>query len=179
MMKVIFWLFAISLISSVKVRAQGQPAPSSTPPLMNAPQQNGEDDNDPSRNPPFGNPNGAGSEFPPEVIGDANGLAPRDPFRLPEELIIKIRQKGAQSNTGVIDPGIDAIRRFPLASYQLVGIIWEVKKPKAMFMDRLNKIHMVQVNDFIGNAQGVVTSIQSGSVTVLEGKIPQIIKLKK
>ena len=78
-----------------------------------------------------------------------------------------------------MDASVEPIRRFPLASYQLVGIIWDVKKPKAMFIDRLNNIHMLRENDFIGNAKGVITSIQSGSVTVLEGKIPQIIKLKK
>lgn len=115
-----------------------------------------------------------------DVMGaSVEGLSPRDPFRLPEELIIKIRQKNAMSTVGGIDPAVDPIRRFPLASYQLVGIIWDVKRPKAMFLDRVNNIHMVQVNDFIGNARGVVTSIQNGSVTVLEGKIPQIIKLKK
>lgn len=109
----------------------------------------------------------------------ARGLAPRDPFRLPEELVIKLRQRMATTNAGGYDPTIEAVRRFPLTSYQLVGIIWDVKKPKAMFMDRLNSIHMLQVNDFIGNAKGVITAIQSGSVTILEGKIPQIIKLKK
>lgn len=118
---------------------------------------------------------------PADVLGarPVDGLSARDPFRLPEELIIKLRQKNAMNTAGGIDPSIEAIRRFPLASYQLVGIIWDVKRPKAMFMDRLNGIHMVQVNDFIGNAKGVIVSIQSGAVTVLEGKIPQIIKLKK
>lgn len=121
---------------------------------------------------------------PEDVMGKvAEGLSARDPFRLPEELIIKIRQKNAATMTsgmgGGIDPTVEAIRRFPLASYQLVGIIWDVKKPKAMFMDLSRSIHVVQVNDFIGNARGVITSIQSGAVTVLEGKIPQIIKLKK
>ncbi len=111
-------------------------------------------------------------------LGSGAGLSRRDPFKLPEYLIIKLRQKNAFSSTG-IDEKADAIRRFPLGSYQLVGIIWDVKKPKAMFMDRVNSIHMLQVNDFIGNARGVIVSIQSGSVTVLEGKIPQIIKLKK
>ena len=111
-------------------------------------------------------------------LGSGSGLSRRDPFKLPEYLIIKLRQKNAFSATG-LDESADAIRRFPLGSYQLVGIIWDVKKPKAMFMDRVNSIHMLQVNDFIGNARGVIVSIQSGSVTVLEGKIPQIIKFKK
>lgn len=117
----------------------------------------------------------------PDIIGmrPVEGLSARDPFRLPEELIIKIRQKNANSNVGGLDPSVQAIRRYPLANYNLVGIIWDVKNPKAMFMDRDKAIHMVRVNDFIGNAKGVVVSIQSGAVTVLEGKIPQIIKLAK
>lgn len=122
---------------------------------------------------------------PPEetIAKPAEGLSARDPFRLPEALVIKIRQKNAvtvtAASSGGIDPSVEAIRRFPLGSYQLVGIIWDVKRPKAMFMDVSRSIHVLQINDFIGNAKGVITSIQSGSVTVLEGKIPQIIKLKK
>ncbi len=112
------------------------------------------------------------------IVPETFGLSRRDPFKLPEYLIIKLRQKNAFTAPGA-DEAIDAIRRWPLGSYQLVGIIWDVKRPKAMFMDRMNSIHMLQVNDFIGNAKGVVVAIQSGAVTVLEGKIPQIIKLKK
>ena len=112
---------------------------------------------------------------------DIEILSQRDPFKLPEYIIIKIRQKAALSFTpGPVDEsGIDPIRRWPLGSYGLVGIIWDVKKPKAMLQDRMNTIHVLQVNDFIGNAKGVVTRIQNGSITVLEGKIPQVIKLKK
>jgi Tfp pilus assembly protein PilP len=112
------------------------------------------------------------------------GLSRRDPFRLPEYLIIKIRQKLAE-NSGpaggvmVIDDSVEPIRRWPLGNYLLVGIIWDVKKPKAMFIDKMNNVHVLQNNDFIGNAKGVVVGIQNGSVTVLEGKIPQVIKLKK
>ncbi len=122
---------------------------------------------------------------PDEIMAKpAEGLSARDPFRLPEELIIKLRQKFATtintSNGGSgIDQTVDAIRRYSLTSYQLVGIIWDVKKPKALFKDVEGRIHVTLINDFIGNAKGVITSIQSGAVTVLEGKIPQIIKLKK
>ena len=109
------------------------------------------------------------------------GLSRRDPFKLPEYIVIKIRQKMAQNLVapGFEDSSVDSIRRFPMGSYQLVGIIWDVKRPKAMFQDRYNTIHVLQVNDFIGNAKGVITGIQNGSVTIQEGKIPQIIKLKK
>ena len=112
---------------------------------------------------------------------DFENLSQRDPFKLPEYIIIKIRQKLASSLGPVTadDAGIDPVRRWPLGSYQLVGIIWDVKKPKAMFQDRMNSIHVLLINDFIGNARGVITRIQNGSVTVLEGKIPQVIRLKK
>lgn len=111
-----------------------------------------------------------------------NGLSRRDPFKLPEYLVIKIRQKIAQGVSPVestIDESIEPIRRWPLGTYQLVGIIWDVKKPKAMFIDKLNNMHVLVAHDFIGNAKGVITGIQSGSVIVLEGKIPQVIKIKK
>jgi Tfp pilus assembly protein PilP len=121
------------------------------------------------------------SPIPGEAVTIGEGLSKRDPFKLPEYIIIKIRQKLATSliQPGGIDESVEAIRRWPVPTYQLVGIIWDVKKPKAMFLDRNNSIHVLNVNDFIGNAKGVVTSIQSGSVTILEGRIPQIIKLKK
>lgn len=112
---------------------------------------------------------------------DFENLSQRDPFKLPEYIIIKIRQKMALSLGPLTadDSAMDPVRRWPLGSYQLVGIIWDVKKPKAMFQDRMNSIHVLVINDFIGNARGIITRIQNGSVTVLEGKIPQVIRLKK
>ncbi len=118
----------------------------------------------------------------PDLTSPSFGLSKRDPFRIPEYLLIKIRQQQAVTGAPTvvsIDDNVEATRRWPLATYKLVGIIWDVKKPKAMFIDEKNSIHLMKVNDFIGNAKGVITNIKNGSVTVQEGKIPQVIKLNK
>lgn len=116
----------------------------------------------------------------PEEKPKSTGLKTRDPFKMPEYLLIKIRQKmAAPKPQNVIDETVEPIRRWPLASYVLVGIMWDVNHPKAMFQDKANNIHMLRVNDFIGSNKGIVTRIESGSVTVIEGKIPQVIRLKK
>lgn len=116
----------------------------------------------------------------PRLLSES-GLKMRDPFKLPEYLLIKIRQKKIQTKTpeSFIDENAEPIRRWPLANYVLVGIIWDVQHPKAMFQDKLNQIHVLSVNEFIGSNKGVITKIESGSVTVIEGKIPQVIRLKK
>jgi len=116
----------------------------------------------------------------PDDKPKSTGLKTRDPFKMPEYLLIKIRQKlAAPKPQNVIDETVEPIRRWPLASYVLVGIMWDVNHPKAMFQDKANNIHMLRVNDFIGSNKGIVTRIESGSVTVIEGKIPQVIRLKK
>ena len=78
-----------------------------------------------------------------------------------------------------IDDAVDPIKRWPLNTYGLIGIIWDVKNPKALIMDQQRKVHMVRVRDRIGNAGGVITSIQEGSIVVMQDKIPEVMRLKK
>lgn len=111
----------------------------------------------------------------------ADGLSQRDPFRLPQYLILKIKEKVlvTKIEVGRIDDSVEPVRRWPLASYQLVGIIWEVKRPKAMFLDKQNSIHMLQLKERIGNGGGVVSVINNGEVVVIENKTPLRLKLTK
>ncbi len=112
---------------------------------------------------------------------DSEGLAQRDPFRLPQYLINRIKEKSivARTDSATVDDSIDPVRRWPVGTYQLVGIISDVKRPKAMFLDKQNSIHMLQVNDRIGNGGGVLREIGSGEVTVVENKTPIRLKLTK
>ncbi len=111
----------------------------------------------------------------------ADGLSQRDPFRLPQYLILKIKEKVlvTKVEVGGIDDSVDPIRRWPLSSYTLVGIIWDVKRPKAMFLDKQNSIHMLQIKERIGNGGGVVSVINNGEVVVIENKTPLRLKLTK
>ncbi len=122
-----------------------------------------------------------GSVNSPMGIDHSYGLSQRDPFRLPQYLILRIKEKAMtnRAESGGVDDSVEPIRRWPLAAYQLVGIIWDVKKPKAMFLDRQNTIHMVHLKDVIGSGKAVVSSINNGEVIVIENKTPLKIRLKK
>lgn len=176
-LSLVFTLISLLILSRAQAQTPvpGAATPPGVPPSATAA---------PPANAPPTQPPAATSPMPVTPIAAIDGLSRRDPFKLPEYLVIKIRQKlaensGPAAGTIVIDDSVEPIRRWPLGNYLLVGIIWDVKKPKAMFTDKMNNIHVLQINDFIGNAKGVIVGIQNGSVTVLEGKIPQVIKLKK
>ena len=105
----------------------------------------------------------------------------RDPFRLPEYLIKKLVAAAAPiiDTTLKIDDSVEPIRRWPLATYTLIGIIWDVKNPKALVADQQHKVHLIRLNDKIGNQGAYVTNIREGSIMVLNGKSPEVLKLKK
>ena len=117
----------------------------------------------------------------PAALGQVEGLSQRDPFRLPQYLILKIKEKAIVTKVELagIDDNAEPIRRWALGAYQLVGIIWDVKKPKAMFLDKSNTIHMLHIKDHIGNGGGFINSISNGEVVVIENKTPLRLKLKK
>ncbi len=105
----------------------------------------------------------------------------RDPFRLPEYLINKLIAAAAPviDTTPRIDDSVEPIRRWPLATYVLIGIIWDVKNPKALVADQQRKVHLVRLNDKIGNQGGYVASIREGTIMVMIGKYQEVLKLKK
>lgn len=124
---------------------------------------------------------------PPGLMGlGANVLSDssrRDPFRLPQYLINKLTYKVpmalAPSDPQAIDDRIEPIRRWNTSDYTLVGIIWEVKNPKALVRDIQNRVHVIRINDKVGNLNGAVTSIREGAVTVTEKDSPIVLRLKK
>lgn len=109
--------------------------------------------------------------------------ARRDPFRLPQYLINKITAKSlsplAQLEPQTIDDRIEPIRRWDTREYTLVGIIWEVKNPKALLRDIQSRVHVIRINDKVGNQNGAVTSIREGAITVTELDAPVVLRLKK
>jgi hypothetical protein len=116
-------------------------------------------------------------------VGDLNS-PDRDPFRKPyyilelEEQSKKPEVKIAdESETKRIDDKMEAIRRWPLQDYKLVGVIWDVKNPKAMIVDPANTMHLLKRNYRIGDRSGVITSISEGSITVIQNNVPVIMEL--
>ncbi|MGE3974267.1 MAG: pilus assembly protein PilP [Bdellovibrionales bacterium] len=63
---------------------------------------------------------------------------------------------------------VSPLQRFDLDQLTLVGIIWDVKKPKAMFLDPQGKGYIISKLDKIGRQRGYIAEIREGEVVVLE-----------
>lgn len=108
------------------------------------------------------------------LIGD------RNPFMPPRYILEMEYYVEPQRNTPVIDPidgKMEAIRRWPLNDYQVLGIIWDVKSPKALVRDRNGTLHIVKKNQRIGNSEGLISEINEGELLVVEKGIPRTLKL--
>ena len=92
----------------------------------------------------------------------------KDPFAQP--LIDRPVEQG--SAHGPLLP----LQRFGLEQLQLVGIIWDVKRPRAMIQDPQRKIHIVGPNTKVGTKNGYIAVIREGEIVVVE-TIPQDGKL--
>lgn len=84
----------------------------------------------------------------------------RNPFHPPLTLE---DMKGASS----ILPGTP-LERFELDEIKLVGIMWEIKAPKAMFIDPQGEVHILAKDDRIGRKHGYIAAIREGEVVVVE-----------
>lgn len=79
------------------------------------------------------------------------------------------------------------LQRFDIAALKLVGILWDVKRPRAMISDPESKVHIVGTNTKIGVRNGYIAVIREGEIVVVEtvegdGRLvstAQVIKLAK
>lgn len=101
----------------------------------------------------------------------------RDPFRpfgqsqitakIP--IPIKIPTSGTPVPAAPSSPVLaEPLQQFDLAQLKVVGIVWEVRNPKAMIQDPLKKLHLVQKESKIGRNNGFVAAIREGEVIVVE-----------
>lgn len=119
-------------------------------------------------------------KFTTSYIGDITSDE-KDPFRKPRNLLDieeeLTRPKRIQDNQ--IDEKMEAIRRWPLQQYKLVAVIWDVSNPKAMIADPDGKKHLLKKSYRIGDQDGLITNINEGSITVLQGNVPVVVSLYK
>lgn len=59
-------------------------------------------------------------------------------------------------------------QRYALEELRLVGVMWDVRDPKAMFMDPDNEVLVLGRDESIGNRNGYVAAIREGEVVVVE-----------
>lgn len=107
------------------------------------------------------------------------GSPDRDPFRKPM-YILELEEKSLkpQKTEEVrIDDKIEAIRRWPLRDYRLVGVIWDVRNPKAMIVDPSNTMHLLKRNYRIGDKDGIISAISEGTITVIQDNIPVVVDI--
>ena len=60
------------------------------------------------------------------------------------------------------------LQRFELEQLELVGIIWDVSRPKAMIKDPSGTLHVVEQNSKLGKNNGYVAVIREGEIVVVE-----------
>jgi type IV pilus assembly protein PilP len=84
----------------------------------------------------------------------------RDPFVQP------VPDKPVEQ--GSIHGPLLALQKFELSQLSLVGIIWDVKHPKAMIKDPTGKTHVVSTNTKVGPRNGYIAVIREGEMVVVE-----------
>lgn len=83
----------------------------------------------------------------------------RDPFR-PATLRKKVVQRAREN--------LSPLERFELNQLKIVGVIWDMKEPRAMVEDNAGLGYTIKVGTPIGSGDGVVKAIHRNEVVVEE-----------
>jgi Tfp pilus assembly protein PilP len=83
----------------------------------------------------------------------------RDPFQ-PYNLKTRTAAHSRES--------LSPLERYDLSQLRLVGIVWDIKQPRAMVEDTAGLGYIVTVGTPIGNSGGKVTAIQPNGITIGE-----------
>lgn len=86
----------------------------------------------------------------------------RDPFKPYVEM--KAPEEGDMQ--GPLLP----LQRYNIEEIILTGIIWDVKNPKALFIDPSKQTHILGRDDRIGKNNGYIAVIREGEVVVVEAQ---------
>lgn len=88
----------------------------------------------------------------------------RDPFRP-----FRALQPGGDSTApSKVSKSVDPLLRWELEKLQVVGILWEVNRPRAMVRDPDGAVYTVLKNSKIGRNEGIVSAIHEGEIVVVE-----------
>jgi type IV pilus assembly protein PilP len=83
----------------------------------------------------------------------------RDPFR-PMTLRTKVNTRAREN--------LSPLERYELGQLKIVGIIWDIKEPRAMIEDTAGLGYVVKVGTPIGNNEGTVKAIHRDQIVVEE-----------
>ena len=105
-----------------------------------------------------GLPRGDSLRNPEQPRYDSTGM--RDPFKP----FIKLVDRPTGPSPIVRPP----IRRYPLSSFRLAGIIWIGDEPRAMIVDPEANTYFLGVGDKIGNKEGEIIEVRNRGILVQE-----------
>ena len=96
----------------------------------------------------------------------------RDPF-LPfkifvEEPSIEDQFKEEAPIQSEVEQPTLPLLRYNLSQLNLKAILWNVKNPKVIINDPVNKLHVLRKNDRIGKNGGYIAAIREGEVVVVQ-----------
>jgi len=97
----------------------------------------------------------------PEKTAGAPALKPlaRDPFR-PMTMRTKVSARPREN--------LSPLERFDLSQLKIVGVVWDIKEPRAMVEDGTGLGYVVKVGTPIGSNDGRVKAIQRDQIVVEE-----------
>jgi Tfp pilus assembly protein PilP len=97
----------------------------------------------------------------PETPAPAHAmkLDGRDPFR-PMTLRAKVNRRAREN--------LSPLERFDLGQLKIVGIVWDIKEPRAMIEDTAGLGYVVKVGTPIGSNEGTVKAIRRDQIVVEE-----------
>lgn len=101
---------------------------------------------------------------PEEYVYDPTGR--RDPFR-PYRIIRTDTAKTPVPGTSP-ESLLEPLQRYDLDQLAVMGILWDVRQPRALLRDGDGRIHTIVKNTKLGRNSGYVAAIREGEVVVIE-----------
>jgi len=154
--------FMVSLKFIGASRAQTPPPAADAPPATGAP-------------PATPAPGGPVSHEPLTTAQASSGISELEGFLEPFIYDIVNRRDPFQAfaeyvpvdTDGPVRP-LSPAQRFDLEQLQLIGIMWDIREPKAMFVDPEKEVLVLGRDESIGNRNGYIAAIREGEVVVVE-----------
>lgn len=63
---------------------------------------------------------------------------------------------------------VTTLQRYDLDRLRLIGIIWDISRPRAMVLDPTGNVHVIEVNAKMGRNNAYVAAIREGEIVVVE-----------
>lgn len=173
------FLISTRFVHPAKAQAPGAPnamVPVPPPPGANQPVNPNAPASAPNAAPPGGNGAALPGGAPPVDDPMSNsGIAELEGFLEPFIYDIVNRRDPFQAFAEFVQPedtgpqrALSPAQRWDLEQLKLIGIMWDIKDPKAMFLDPEEEVMILGRDESIGNRNGYIAAIREGEVVVVE-----------